>query len=1109
MLHRIFGKTGCGKTTYIYNKLGECIENRRHTFLVVPEQGALKTETEVINALGNGSNSYVEVINFKRLCNRVFRETGGLSGVHLDKGADKLIMSYAVDEVRDFLTQYKDSAQNTEFVKKALQSINELSSSALGAADLEKCAEIMAQNNDNQETQKKLYDLSLILTAYETLRDEISGVCGDIYDRLCQKLEKSAFFAGKSVFLDGFYGFTAKELKIISLMSEDADEVYVTLPVDERYPDEIFTRSLNTAKQLKKIAEDTGVGLEDVHLSNNYRHKEGSALKKYADEFCAKSLSCADMQTKELFGLEILKCEDSYCEAKAAASVVAKLIRNEAHFSDICITAKNVNDYDGIIDAVFNKCGFPLSFDHPEKLCDTALYSLVCAAFDSVSGRNGAAVIYIKTGLSGLSDERADLLETYAGTWNISPSMYLKDDEWTMNPKGYTEQAADKEILSAVNEARRHIYFSFEAFSQELKDAATVKDYAKSVWQLLCTIAKLCGKETFDDRADGIHLDLLCNCLDTMVNTVGQKNCDRNKFLQLFKLCAEDCDTGKLPERLDCISFSPAELVRASNVKYMIVLGVNDGVFPSGVQNAGLFSDRERPILLENGLKISEPDESSAFDELFVAYSVLCSATDAAFITYAEKDSAGHKLFASVIAESASKITGTVPKYFDKNDFENSYCSDELIFEEYLTLAKGAKKNAAYKYLSENKEYSQKLKFLSKAYCDSAYLDEDTLQQFATEDFVTSYTRLESFNKCPFSYFCQYQLKLQPEKQAKLDMPGAGSVMHRVLERFIPAAVKHHKEGLPLTKEESHLLIDKLMEELFCVLTRGCESVVTKRFSYLYSRLSRQLYSVADAVIEELCVSDFEISAYELPIVSEQAARKRDKDDVYLTALPIKLPDGSNLHITGQIDRVDEYIKEGKRYIRIVDYKTGSKVFRNEDILSGFNLQMLLYMYSICGGKSALYGENPIPAGIMYLKVADTSVGDQKALLGYSDEEFVSSIEAHSKTDGRFLKDEDIVLAMDKTSSRRFVPVAVSGGKLSDSRYLLKLENMGKLINFAAETASVLAQSIRQGNKEISPFSDSGINACEYCDMLPVCQGYKTQRKMKDNSALEEEIFKS
>ena len=59
MLCRIFGKSGSGKTEYVFQKLAECISNKQKAFLIVPEQSAVKTEKEVVEKLGNKSNEYV------------------------------------------------------------------------------------------------------------------------------------------------------------------------------------------------------------------------------------------------------------------------------------------------------------------------------------------------------------------------------------------------------------------------------------------------------------------------------------------------------------------------------------------------------------------------------------------------------------------------------------------------------------------------------------------------------------------------------------------------------------------------------------------------------------------------------------------------------------------------------------------------------------------------------------------------------------------------------------------------------------------------------------------------------------------------------------------
>ena len=1085
MLYRVFGRSGSGKTKYIFEKAAECIVNKRHAFFVVPEQSAVKTETEIIKKLGNESNSFVEVINFKRLCNRVFRQTGGLAAKHLEKGADKIAMLCALDSAGDFFEEYKQSAHDTDFVKKALETVNELSASALCSKDLEKALSQLPDSPEYAATRAKISDIALIAAAYEAQNAEITGSYGDIYDKLCEKLQDSAFFADKTVFFDGFYGFTAKEIKIISYIAEDADEVYVTLPCAKDCRDEIFTRTSKAAQSLQKLAERADIQICDIELKEDFRHREGSALRLYRNGFSSDSLAANISENNtntEKDGLEILSCRDIYSEAKAACAVVCGLVRNGAKYSDICICAKSCADYDGIIDAVFRKAGVPLGFDKPEKLTDSALYYLVCSAFDCVYTMNPDAVLnYVKTGLSGVSDVDADMFETYVRTWDIGTRQVLCDEDWNTNPLGYTDAPADKNVLDAVNRAKRTVYTCLDGFRLLLKDASTVKDYALAVWHLLGDIQRQSGKTSFDDKSGGIQLDLLCKCLDIIVNTAGEKCVNTAMFLNMFKLCAEDCDTGKIPERADCVMFSPAELVRASNVRYMILLGANDGIFPSGSHSSGLISDRERPLLAKYGLTLPDTGDSLAFDELFLAYSAVCSASERTYILFSEQTSAGERMFPSVICQSAAKLTGNGIKAFDEDDIGGAYCSDELLFEEYITMKNSPQKSAAEKYLSSKKDFASRLEFLGSNRTQSENLNSDSTKLLFDGNISTSYSRLETYNQCPFSHFCTYTLRLRPEPKAKLDAIEAGSVMHKILEQFVPMLATSKKDGRLMDVETAHGIIKELLSEYLEKITHGNTEKLSKRFKYTYMRLSRQLFALADALIEECKVSEFETAGVEVPV----------SDSADIKPVPINISGGVKLFINGQIDRVDTLKKGGKTYIRIVDYKTGRKQFKLDDILSGFNLQMLLYMYSICNSKNPIGGENPVPAGIMYSRVYDP---DAKENSGYDDELLVSELEARAYSSGMFTDDAEILLDMDRTGSARFIPVKFKDGALAEKQPVMSAEKLGELLNFAAHTASVLASEIYSGGKKAEPYIDKNLNACTFCNMLPVCQGFKTSR---------------
>ena len=66
--------------------------------------------------------------------------------------------------------------------------------------------------------------------------------------------------------------------------------------------------------------------------------------------------------------------------------------------------------------------------------------------------------------------------------------------------------------------------------------------------------------------------------------------------------------------------------------------------------------------------------------------------------------------------------------------------------------------------------------------------------------------------------------------------------------------------------------------------------------------------------------------------------------------------------VTGSIDRVDLYTAaDGRRYVRVIDYKTGRKKFHLRDVLWGLNMQMLVYLAALVEEGDAL------PAGVLYM----------------------------------------------------------------------------------------------------------------------------------------------
>ncbi|NLK20696.1 MAG: hypothetical protein GX308_01135, partial [Epulopiscium sp.] len=75
----ILGRSGVGKTNYIYKDIKNKLkENRGNSLiLIVPEQFTFQTQKDLIKSLDKKGIIEVEVLSFERLAYRIFEEVGG------------------------------------------------------------------------------------------------------------------------------------------------------------------------------------------------------------------------------------------------------------------------------------------------------------------------------------------------------------------------------------------------------------------------------------------------------------------------------------------------------------------------------------------------------------------------------------------------------------------------------------------------------------------------------------------------------------------------------------------------------------------------------------------------------------------------------------------------------------------------------------------------------------------------------------------------------------------------------------------------------------------------------------------------------------------------
>ena len=249
----------------------------------------------------------------------------------------------------------------------------------------------------------------------------------------------------------------------------------------------------------------------------------------------------------------------------------------------------------------------------------------------------------------------------------------------------------------------------------------------------------------------------------------------------------------------------------------------------------------------------------------------------------------------------------------------------------------------------------------------------------------------------------------------------------------------------------------------------------TTRFRYLFSRLRNTAYAIVEQVAEELRHSDFVPLAFELSFGDHGA----------LPAVEISEPD-SQLRLGGKVDRVDGWLKDGKLYLRVVDYKSGRKAFDLAAVRMGLDIQMLLYLFTLQKEGKAYFGQEVEPAGVLYLPARDEILAAERNI---SPEKLAQETAKQLRRSGLLLSDPEVLQAMEHESltEPKFLPLRVGrDGSIAGS--IASAAQLGKLGRYVETLLHQIAREIRDGNIDADPCCKSEEDSfCQYCDWAEAC----------------------
>ena len=1072
----IFGPSGSGKSQFLYNRIVEESEAHpeRQFIVLVPEQFTMQTQKDLVAAHPAHGIMNIDVLSFARLAYRVFEETGGGQLPVLDDEGKNLVLRKIAGDFEGELKVLRGNMKKPGYISEVKSVISEFTQYDVGEEEI---CRVMETAGEEANLSCKLEDILKLYLGFSEYLDKKYITKEELLDVLSREIGKSEILKDSTVALDGFTGFTPVQNRLLRELMRCCREVVVTVIMDEREnpfsyrsPYQLFALSKHMVSSLSDIAKEEKIAVEEPeYLYGKPVRFEGNDALSFLER---NIFRCG----REAFGREqeavsVRGARNPREEAFAAAGEIRALVRERKYrFRDIGVIASDMDVYGDYLEEAFAAYDIPAFMDHKRSILLNSFVEYVRSLLNMAEqGFTYESVFrFLRTGLSGIDYEDTCVLENYVIGLGIKG--YKKwQCRWERLLKGM-----DAEDLRRLNRLRTQFVEKVDGFVFVLKQRQkTVRDITEALYEFMVREElqlKLKRQEEMFLAEGELALAkeyaqvyrILMELLDKFVELLGDEAVSLKEYGKLLDAGLSEARVGVIPPSVDQLVAGDVQRTRLKDIKALIFIGANDAYLPGALLRTGLLSERDRERFQKEKISLAPGGKEQAYIQKFYLYMNLTKPSERLSVYFSKVSPEGKSMRPSYLIQEIRRlypllaVSDEEGRPLRDRELTEDMGMDLLIkgFQGRELTDRGWQELYAW-YLRDPrlKERAERLLLAGYYSRPSDGLTREVAERLYGKDFEDSITRIERFSACAFAHFLTYGLNLREREEYEFQAVDLGIICHSALEAFSKRLQRENIGWTELSDELRRQYIDESVEEAAADYGNLVLSS-SERNAYMVVRMKRMLERTVWALAKQLSAGDFEPAAYEF----------RFKN--------------------GKIDRIDTCEDGDKVYVKVMDYKTGSRAFDVVALYHGLQLQLMVYMDAALGEQERRHpGMEAVPAGVFYYRLSDPVVDK-------GEEDTEAAVLKELKPDGLINLQDEVLEHLDRRREGESLAVPIKynkNGSLSKTSKAVPEEEFRLMMGHALKKIETAHQEILMGETVAAPYRRGTESGCDYCGYRHVC----------------------